>query len=161
MSSGEITQTQFLKKSLFPYLEKAKSWISFFSISMQLTKLGRTKCVQEFHNWVCAIGKVILVPVKLSSLSGLWTRNGIWSRYWLLAWSFYQCNSRFQFIEVNCWNIWRLFDQSCSAAKLQIFTYKTGLLESFDFYFFTPKCEEWSQLRLYRRLLRSLHESIV
>lgn len=86
MSSGKIRQIQFLKNWLCPYLEKG--WISFFSVSMQLTKLGRTKYVQEFHNWVYAIGKVILVPVKLSSLSGLWARNRICSRYWLLAWIF-------------------------------------------------------------------------
>lgn len=96
-----MTQNQFLKNWLCPYLEKEKGWISFFSISMQLTKLGRMKCVQEFYNWVYAICKVILVPLKLSSPIVLWARNDICSRYWLLARSFCQCNSRFGFTEVH------------------------------------------------------------
>lgn len=136
-----MTQIRFLKSWLCPYLEKG--WISCFSVSKQLTKLGRTKCVQEFYNWAYAICKVVLVPVKLSFPTVLWARNGICSTYWLLASSFYQCNSRFGFIEVHkllkllkvVWPV--LF--SCKSTNLYI--HRTGLLVRFDFYFSTPKCE--------------------
>lgn len=151
-----------MKNWLCPYLEKEKGCISFVSLSMQLTKLSRTKCVQEFYYWICAIYKVILAPVKPSSPTGLWARNDICSRYWLLAWSFHQCNSRFGFIEVHkllkhLKVVWPVLI-SWKATNLHI---QDSFIVSFDFYFLTPKSEEWNQVRLYRWLLRSLHEPLL
>lgn len=81
--------------------------------------------------------------MKLSFPTVLWARNGICSTYWLLASSFYQCNSRFGFTEVHkllkhLKVVWPV-QFSCKSTNLYI--HRTGLLVRFDFYFSTPKCE--------------------